>query len=92
MLGGMGPLLESPPRLFFKSGLQPLAIYGTHQETIGRRPEQMYAPSDTRLEWPKERLLFELDSNKCSGGALLKTFQVHFGVSRFTLEWLHCLH
>ena len=21
----------------------------------------------------------------------LKTFQVHFGVSRFTLEWLHCL-
>ena len=21
-----------------------------------------------------------------------KTFQVHFGVSRFTLEWLNCLH
>ena len=21
-----------------------------------------------------------------------KTFQVHFGVSRFNLEWLHCLH
>ena len=22
----------------------------------------------------------------------LKTFQVHSGVSKFTLEWLHCLH
>ena len=37
----MGPLFESPPRLFLKSGLQPLARYGTHQETISRRPEQM---------------------------------------------------
>ena len=45
-----------------------LAKYGTHQETISRRPEQLYTPSDTRLEWPEEGLLFELDSNKCSGG------------------------
>ena len=64
----MGPLFESPPRLLLKSGLQPLARYGTHQETISRRPEQVYTPSDTRLEWPEEGLLFESDSNECLGG------------------------
>ena len=37
-----GPLFESPPRPLLKSGLQPLSRYGTHQETISRRPEQMY--------------------------------------------------
>ena len=32
---------------------------------MSRRPEQMYtAPSDTRLEWLGEGLLFKLDSNK----------------------------
>ena len=31
--------------------LQPWGRYGTHQETKSRRPEQMYTPSDTRLEW-----------------------------------------
>ena len=25
--------------------------YGSHQETISRRPKQMYSPSDTGLEW-----------------------------------------
>ena len=32
-----------------KSGLGPLARYGTHQETISGRPEQKYLPSQ-RLE------------------------------------------
>ena len=31
------------------SGMRPLDRYGTHQETISRRPEQMYSPSDTGL-------------------------------------------
>ena len=58
----MGSLFESPPRPLLKSGLHPLARCGTHQETISRRPEQMYTPSDTRLEWPGEGPLFESDS------------------------------
>ena len=66
----MGPLSELPSRLLLKSGLQPLAGYGIHQETISRRPKQMYTPSDTRLEWPEEGLLFESDSNECSGGII----------------------
>ena len=37
-----GPLFESPPRPLLKSGLQPLGRYGTYQETIGMRHEQMY--------------------------------------------------
>ena len=37
-----------------KSGLGPLARYGTQQETISGRPEQKYLPSDQRLEWPAE--------------------------------------
>ena len=60
----MGSLFESPPRPLLKSGLQPLGRYDTHQETISRRPQQMYTPSDTRLEWLGEGLLFKLDSNK----------------------------
>ena len=54
----MGSLIDSPPRPLLRSGLQSLARYGTHQETISRRPEQMYTPSDARLEWPGEGLLF----------------------------------
>ena len=57
----MGPLFESPPRPLLKSGLQPLGRYGTYQETISKRPGQMHTPSDTRLEWPGEGLLFEMD-------------------------------
>ena len=44
------PLFESPPRPLLKSGPQPLGRYGTHQETISRKPEQMYTLPDTRLE------------------------------------------
>ena len=64
------PLFESPPWPLLKSDLQPLARYGTHQETISKRPEQMYIPSDTRLEWHEEEQLFESDSNECSGGII----------------------
>ena len=71
----MGLLFESLPRPLLKSGLQPLARCGTHQETISRRHERMYTPSDTRLELPEEGLLFESDSNECSRrGALLKSY------------------
>ena len=59
-----GALFESPSRPLLKSGLQPLGRYGTHQETIGMRHEQMYTLSDTRLEWLGEESLFESNSNK----------------------------
>ena len=42
-----GPLL--------KSDLRPLARYGTHQETIGGTPEQMYIPSDQDWIGPARR-------------------------------------
>ena len=57
-----GPLLESPPGPLFISGLQPLGRYGTHQETLSRRPEQMYTLK-TGMAW--EGPLFELNLNKC---------------------------
>ena len=60
----MGILLESPPWPLLKSGLQPSFRYGTHQ-TIGGRLEQVYLPSDARLEWPREGPLFELNLDKC---------------------------
>ena len=46
-------LFKSFPGPILKSGVGSLARYGIHQETISRRPEQMYTPSDTRLrlEW-----------------------------------------
>ena len=54
----MGPLFESSPRPLLKSG------HGTQPETISRRPERMYTPSDTRLEWLGEGTLFKPDSHK----------------------------
>ena len=60
-------LFESPSGLLLKSGLQPLGSCGTHQETISRRPEQLYLPSDPRLEWPGEGALFEFNLNKFWG-------------------------
>ena len=50
---------------WLKSGLQLLGRYGTRQESISRRPEQVYLPSDPRLEWPGEGPLFEFNLNKC---------------------------
>ena len=61
---GTGPLFESSPRPLLKSGLQRLERYGTHQETISRKPEQMYTPSNIRLTWLGEGPLFKSDSIK----------------------------
>ena len=51
-------------RPLLRSGLGSLFRYGTHQ-TINERLEQVYLPSDPRLEWPGEGPLFELDFKKC---------------------------
>ena len=40
------PLFESLPRPSLESGLLPLDRYGSCQETISKRLEQMYTPSD----------------------------------------------
>ena len=53
LMNAQGALLES------SSG--PLARYSTHQETMSGRLEQVYLPSDSRLDLPGERPLFELD-------------------------------
>ena len=63
----MQPIFESFPGPLLKSGVGPLARYGNYQGTIGRRPEQMYTSSDTRLEWPEDGPLFKSDSNKRQG-------------------------
>ena len=55
---------SSHPSPLLKSCLQSLGKQDTHQETISRRSEQMYTPSDTRLEWLGEGPLFKSDSNK----------------------------
>ena len=60
-------LFQSFPGQLLKSGMRPLARYSNHQEIINRRPEQMYTSFDTRLEWPREGPLFELDLNKRQG-------------------------
>ena len=63
-----------------KSGLQPLGRYVTHQETISRRPEQMYTPSDGRLEWLGEGLFFKLDSNESWRAKMQRIFGSFPGV------------
>ena len=73
----MGPLFESLSRPLLKSGLQPLDRYGTHQETIGMRHEQMYTLSDTRLEWLGGEPLLESNLNKRGGGAIWGHYSSH---------------
>ena len=68
-------LFQSLPGLLLKSGLRSLARYGTPQETIRGRLEQVYLPSDTRLEWPGEGALFELDLNKCRVSKMWALFE-----------------
>ena len=51
-----------------KSCLGPLARYGTHQETMSGGLEQVYLPSDSRLDLPGKGPLFELDFNEWWGG------------------------
>ena len=63
----MQPIFESFPGPLLKSSVGPLARYGNHQETISRKPEQVYTSSDTRFEWPEEGPLFESGSNKRQG-------------------------
>ena len=50
-----GSKLRLPFKLFsgpiLKAGVGPLARYSSHQETQSKGPEQMYTPSNTRLEW-----------------------------------------
>ena len=58
-----------------KSCLWPLARYSTHQETMSGRLEQVYLPSDSRLDLPGEGPLFELDFNKYGGGGMWALFQ-----------------
>ena len=60
----MQPLFDSFPRPLLKSGVEPLARYGNHQEIISRRLEQMYTSSDARFKWPGEGPLLEYNSNK----------------------------
>ena len=54
----MPPQFQLFPGLLLKSGLGPLARYGTHQKTISGRPEQKYLRFDPRTEWPVEGSLF----------------------------------
>ena len=55
----MQPLLESFPGPLLKSGVGQSARCGNHQEIVSRRLEQMYASSETKLEWLGEGPLFE---------------------------------
>ena len=65
MNDGQGALL--------KSCLVPLAKYSTQQETMTGGLEQIYLPSDSRLDLPGERPLFKLDFNKWWEGALFQS-------------------
>ena len=74
-----GHYLSHLPGHYGSQGMGPLARYGSHQETISRRPEQMYTSSHTRLEWPREGPLFELDSNKHQGAKMWALFESPLG-------------
>ena len=52
----MGPLLESPSRPSLKSGLGPLARYGTDQDAIiGRRDSKMRLLAQTTTFVARQR-------------------------------------
>ena len=71
----MQPIFESFPGIIeVRHG--PLARYGNNQETLSRRPEQMYTSTDTRLEWLGDGPLFESDSNKRQGAQNEATIRV----------------
>ena len=61
------PLFESPPGQLLKSGMRPLDRYGTRQETISKRPEQMYTYLTQGWECLGEGPLFKSVLNKCQG-------------------------
>ena len=60
-----------------KSCLGLLARYGTHQETMSGRLEQVYLPSYSRLDLLGERPLFQLDFNKWWEGAKCGHYSSH---------------
>ena len=68
------PDLSECSGAILKSCLGPLARYGTHQETMSGRLEQVYLPSDSRLDLPGEGPLFELNG----GGAKCGHYSSHF--------------
>ena len=71
----MQPIFESFPGPLLKSGVGPSDRYGNNQETLSRRPEQMYTSTDTRLEWLGDGPLFESDSNKRQGSKMGPLFE-----------------
>ena len=77
---GEGPLFESDlmnaQGALLESSLGPLARYSTHQETMSGRLEQVYLPSDSRLDLPEEGPLFELDFKKWWEGGNMDTIPV----------------
>ena len=77
--GTTEPPFKSPPRPLLKLCLRPLKRYGTRQEIINMRPEQMYTSSDTELEWPRDGPLYKLVSNKRQEVQTAATIQVIFG-------------
>ena len=84
----MGPLFESLLKPLLKSGLQPLARYGTCQENISRRHERMYL--HLTLRWPGKGPLFESESNKRRGnGATIRvTSEAIIEVKPAALGWI----
>ena len=71
---GEGPLFESDlmnaQGALLKSRLGPLERYSTHQKTMSGKLEQVYFPSDSRLDLRGEGPLFKLDFKKWwEGGA-----------------------
>ena len=81
----MEPLFESLLKPLSKSGLQPLARYGTCQETIGRRHELHLT-----LRWPGKGPLFESDSNKHRGNrtTIRVTSEAIIEVKSAALAWI----
>ena len=75
------PLFESPLRSLLKSGPLPLDRYGTWKETIRRRLQHMYTPSDTWLEWLGEAHYTSWSRINARGsklGLLFNSFQDHY--------------
>ena len=75
---------ELSPAPLLKSGMGPLARYGTHQETISGRPEQKYLPSDPRSECPAEGPLFK--------PACFRKLQIAYLDREIKISTLHCYH
>ena len=76
------PQFELSPGSLLKSGLGPLARYGTHQETTSGKSEQKYLPSEAQYMVP--RSVQDADhvvenSNKFSSNQRLIPYKVLIG-------------